>query len=91
MQQKTSRTIHQPTQRSTARSMLRSKLCQLQSPKQNAPCFDVEGFNSRRKPHWHATEDVEDNSSAKAMLDRAFDATLEVVSAPEPETERSLL
>ena len=41
-------------------------------------------------PHWPATEDVEDNSSAKAMLDRAFDATLEVVLAPEPETERSL-
>ena len=46
LQQKTSRTIHQPRQCSTARSMLRSKLCQLQSPKQNAPCFDVEGFNS---------------------------------------------
>ena len=30
--------------------------------------------------------DIEDNSSAKAMLDRAFDAMLEVVSDPEPET-----
>ena len=35
-----------------------------------------------------AAEDVEDNSSVKAMLDRAFHAMLDVMSAPEPETER---
>ena len=57
-------------------------------PKCHGTCFDAEGFHSRRKLHWPATEDVEDNSSAKAMLDHAFDAVLEAVSATEPETER---
>ena len=52
-------------------------------------CFEAEGLNPRRKPHWPSAEDVEDESSAKALLDRTFDAMLEALSHPEPETERS--
>ena len=51
-------------------------------------CFDVESLNPRRKPHWSSAEDVEDDSSAKALLDRTFDAMPEALSHPEPETER---
>ena len=80
MQQKTSRTIHQPRQCSTARSMLCSKLRQHQSPGQNARSHPNQG-----------PSDIADNSSAMAMLDRAFDAMLGAVSDPEPETERPKL
>ena len=77
---KTSRTIHQPRQCSTARSMLCSKLRQHQSPGQNARSHLNQGPSG-----------IADNSSAMAMLDRAFDAMLGAVSDPEPEAERPKL